>query len=204
MVLPLPRVATILLWRPKFSQGFGRISDPPRSFAVVLSQARTSLTCPPRDSQPLQISRAASFLLRGRMCRVRTRGIDRANQGRKFQLAWPVVVPDDLPVGSSPVEVQPCAKTRLRGKNTRQRRPTDHAVCHGGRNRRSHDRLFRKNEHGHRPYFGPYRKFQEDPHWRDYLLFNEYYHGDAGQGLGAGHQPCWTGIVANLIDEWRR
>lgn len=64
--------------------------------------------------------------------------------------------------------------------------------------------LFRKNEHGHSPYFGPYRKFQEDPHWRDYLLFNEYYHGDAGQGFGAGHQQCWTGIVANLIDEWRR
>ena len=64
--------------------------------------------------------------------------------------------------------------------------------------------LFRKNEQGHRPCFGPYRKFQEDPHWRDYLLFNEYYHGDTGQGLGASHQTGWTGMVANLIDEWRR
>ena len=64
--------------------------------------------------------------------------------------------------------------------------------------------LFRKDEHGHRPCFGPYRKFQEDPHWRDCLLFNEYYNGETGQGLGASHQTGWTGLVANLIDEWRR
>ena len=64
--------------------------------------------------------------------------------------------------------------------------------------------LFRRNAHGDRPCFGPYRKFQEDPHWRDCLLFNEYYHGDSGQGLGASHQTGWTGMVANLIDEWRR
>jgi hypothetical protein len=64
--------------------------------------------------------------------------------------------------------------------------------------------LFRRDEQGRRPCFGQYRKFQEDPHWRDYLLFNEYYHGDTGQGLGASHQTGWTGTVANLIDEWRR
>jgi len=64
--------------------------------------------------------------------------------------------------------------------------------------------LFRKDEHEHRACFGPYRKFQEDPHWRDCLLFNEYYNADTGQGLGASHQTGWTGLVANLIDEWRR
>jgi hypothetical protein len=64
--------------------------------------------------------------------------------------------------------------------------------------------LFRKDEHGHRPCLGPHRKFQQDPHWRDYLLFNEYFHGDTGQGLGASHQTGWTGMVANLIEEWRR
>ncbi len=64
--------------------------------------------------------------------------------------------------------------------------------------------LFRQDDKGDRPCFGPYRKFQEDPHWRDYVLFNEYYHGDTGQGLGASHQTGWSGIVANLIDEWRR
>jgi hypothetical protein len=64
--------------------------------------------------------------------------------------------------------------------------------------------IFKRNPDGKRPCFGGYRKFQEDPHWRDCLLFNEYYHGDTGMGLGASHQTGWTGLVANLIDEWRR
>ena len=64
--------------------------------------------------------------------------------------------------------------------------------------------IFKRDQDGKRPCFGTYRKFQEDPHWRDCLLFNEYYHGDTGMGLGASHQTGWTGLVANLIDEWRR
>jgi hypothetical protein len=44
------------------------------------------------------------------------------------------------------------------------------------------------------------RKFQDDPHWRDYLLFYEYFHGDNGAGLGASHQTGWTGVVATLIN----
>ncbi|MGA9506616.1 MAG: glucosidase [Terriglobales bacterium] len=64
--------------------------------------------------------------------------------------------------------------------------------------------LFRKDEEGKRPCFGPYAKFQGDSQWRDYLLFNEYFHGETGQGLGASHQTGWTSLVANLIDEWRR
>ena len=48
------------------------------------------------------------------------------------------------------------------------------------------------------------RKFQDDPHWRDLILFYEYFHGDTGAGLGASHQTGWTGLVASLIDEWRR
>ena len=65
-------------------------------------------------------------------------------------------------------------------------------------------RLFKQDETGKRPIYGGTRKFQEDPHWRDCLLFNEYFHGDNGAGLGASHQTGWTGLVANLIDEWRR
>jgi hypothetical protein len=64
--------------------------------------------------------------------------------------------------------------------------------------------LFTRGADGRRPIFGTIRKFQDDPHWRDYLLFNEYFHGDTGAGLGASHQTGWTGLVANLIDEWRR
>jgi hypothetical protein len=64
--------------------------------------------------------------------------------------------------------------------------------------------IFKRGKDGRRPCFGVYEKFQTDPNWRDCLLFNEYYHGETGQGLGASHQTGWTGLVANLIDEWRR
>jgi hypothetical protein len=64
--------------------------------------------------------------------------------------------------------------------------------------------IFKRGPSGERPCFGRYSKFQNDPHWRDLLLFNEYYHGDTGMGFGASHQTGWSGLVANLIDEWRR
>jgi hypothetical protein len=47
--------------------------------------------------------------------------------------------------------------------------------------------------------YGETHKFQTDPHWRDYVLFYEYFHGDNGAGLGASHQTGWTGVVAKLI-----
>ena len=65
-------------------------------------------------------------------------------------------------------------------------------------------RIFTRDESGRRPVYGQSRKFQDDPHWRDLLLFHEYFHGDTGEGLGASHQTGWTGLVASLIDEWRR
>ncbi len=64
-------------------------------------------------------------------------------------------------------------------------------------------RLFTRNTEGKRPLYGNTPMLQHDPHWRDYLLFYEYFHGDTGQGLGASHQTGWTGLVANMIDEWR-
>jgi hypothetical protein len=59
--------------------------------------------------------------------------------------------------------------------------------------------IFLKHKDGRRPVYGGTRKFQEDPHWRDLVLFYEYFHGDNGAGLGASHQTGWTGIVARLI-----
>jgi hypothetical protein len=61
--------------------------------------------------------------------------------------------------------------------------------------------IFLRDEHGRRPVYGGTTKFQEDPHWRDYILFYEYFHGDNGAGLGASHQTGWTGLVAKLLEQ---
>jgi hypothetical protein len=60
-------------------------------------------------------------------------------------------------------------------------------------------RIFLRDERGRRPVNGGTEKFQIDPHWRDQILFYEYFHGDNGAGLGASHQTGWTGVVAKLI-----
>jgi hypothetical protein len=59
--------------------------------------------------------------------------------------------------------------------------------------------MFLKDEAGHRPVYGGAEKFQNDPHWKDLVLFYEYFHGDNGAGLGASHQTGWTGLVADVL-----
>jgi hypothetical protein len=65
-------------------------------------------------------------------------------------------------------------------------------------------RIFIRNDRGERPVYGGTRKFQEDPYWKDLILFYEFYHGDNGAGIGASHQTGWSALVAALIDDWRR
>ncbi len=60
-------------------------------------------------------------------------------------------------------------------------------------------RIFLQDEQGRRPVYGSAEKFQTDPHWRDYILFYEYFQGDNGAGLGASHQTGWTGLVAKTM-----
>jgi hypothetical protein len=64
--------------------------------------------------------------------------------------------------------------------------------------------IFLRDSTGRRPVYGGTAKFQSDPHWRDLILFYEYFHGDNGAGLGASHQTGWTGVVARLIDIFAR
>ena len=59
--------------------------------------------------------------------------------------------------------------------------------------------IFLKDQAGHRPVFGGAGRFHNDPHWRDCVLFYEYFHGDNGAGLGASHQTGWTGAVARIM-----
>jgi hypothetical protein len=66
------------------------------------------------------------------------------------------------------------------------------------------ERIFLRDKSGRRPVFGGTEKFQSDPHWKDCILFYEYFHGDNGAGLGASHQTGWTGLVAKLIELFGR
>ncbi len=61
--------------------------------------------------------------------------------------------------------------------------------------------LFLRNSQGERPFNGSQQYFQNDPYWKDLILFNEYFHGDHGAGLGASHQTGWTGLVVNFIQQ---
>jgi hypothetical protein len=63
--------------------------------------------------------------------------------------------------------------------------------------------IFTRDASGRRPVYDGAHKFQDDAHWRDLILFYEYFHGDTGAGLGASHQTGWSALVACLIDEWR-
>jgi hypothetical protein len=62
-------------------------------------------------------------------------------------------------------------------------------------------RIFLRDAHGRRPVYGERETLQQDPHWRDLILFYEYFHGDHGIGLGASHQTGWTALVAKLLQQ---
>ena len=59
--------------------------------------------------------------------------------------------------------------------------------------------IFLRNPQGQRPYYGGIDYFHNNPHWRDHILFYEYFHGDNGAGIGASHQTGWTALVAKLF-----
>jgi hypothetical protein len=59
--------------------------------------------------------------------------------------------------------------------------------------------IFERDAQGRRAVFGQHEKLQADPHFRDYLLFYEYFHGDNGRGVGASHQTGWTGLIAKIL-----
>ena len=60
-------------------------------------------------------------------------------------------------------------------------------------------RVFRTDANGYRPVFNQHLKLNTDPHFRDYIPFHEYFHGDTGRGVGASHQTGWTALIAKLL-----
>jgi hypothetical protein len=65
-------------------------------------------------------------------------------------------------------------------------------------------RIFLRGADGRRPVFGQVELFQQDPHWRDNVLFYEYFHGDTGRGVGASHQTGWTALIADILGEGKQ
>ena len=61
-----------------------------------------------------------------------------------------------------------------------------------------------RDAHGRRPCHGDDRRYAEDPHWRDLVLFHEYFHGETGRGLGASHQTGWTALAIRSLEELAR
>jgi hypothetical protein len=79
---------------------------------------------------------------------------------------------------------------------SRQYLTLDEIACHLADRLTS---LFARDSNGRRPIYGENALFQNDPHFRDYVTFYEYFHGDSGRGLGASHQTGWTGLIAKLL-----
>ena len=133
---------------------------------------------------------------------VPARGIRFRAVRRQLQLARPGLDAGEFPAGRKPAALSRLLRRRVHRSNarwdpassSRSMQVADH-LC------RRLVGLFLRDEDGRRPVFGDCAIFQTDPHFRDLILFHEYFDGDTGRGLGAGHQTGWTGLVANLIDQ---
>ena len=132
--------------------------------------------------------------------RLRAGRVDDVDVRRQLQLAGPDLVPAQLPADQRPRSLRPLL---------RRRPPLEYPTGSGHDARASTDiaadlrarlvALFVRGDDGRRPCFGGVERLQRDPAWKDNLVFNEYFHGDDGAGLGASHQTGWTGVVADLI-----
>ncbi len=118
-------------------------------------------------------------------------------------LAWAKVVMVLAGSASAPMPVRSDSRCSGRTKSRSARpSPVTGAAPAGRSGERSARRLasiFLRGPDDRRPLYGGTEKFQSDPHWRDLILFYEYFHGDNGAGIGASHQTGWTGLVARLL-----
>ena len=120
---------------------------------------------------------------------------------RKLQLARPDLVSGQLPAHRVAAEVSPLPRRRLQGRvPTGSGNYVTLAEVAAELSRRL-TRIFLRDASGRRPALGVVERFQNDPHFRDLVLFHEYFHGDNGAGIGASHQTGWTGLVVKLLQQ---
>ena len=122
---------------------------------------------------------------------------------RQLQLARPDLVPGQLPDDRVAAKISSLLRRRATKSSARATRTTGCTLWRGRRRTLAPPdaHLPARRRTGRRPVFGGAELFQNDPHWRDYILFYEYFHGDNGAGLGASHQTGWTALVAKLIQQ---
>ena len=135
---------------------------------------------------------------------LRAGGIRFRNVRRQLQLAR-----SDLDAGqcadhSRPADVLSVLRRQLQDRMPNWIGQHDEPFRSWPRDRCPADEDLPRDESGRRPVYGGTEKFQTDPHWKDHILFYEYFHGDNGAGLGASHQTGWTGLVADLLEIFGR
>ncbi len=130
------------------------------------------------------------------------RNTDKVQRG-ELELARPDLVPDQLPLARVHAQAGQGVRAEVRHVTTRGPRQAGHIPANLAEIVDRMIAIFARGEDGRRPVFGGVEKLQNDPHWRDYILFYEYFHGDNGAGLGRPTNRV-DGLVASLIDEWRR
>ena len=123
---------------------------------------------------------------------------------RQLELARADLVPGQLPDHRVAAEVPPLLRRRLQGRVPHRLAAKFLTIGQVAEElSRRLTRIFLRDESGRRPVLAYHDKLHSDPHFRDYVLFHEYFHGDTGRGVGASHQTGWTGLVAKLLQPRR-
>ena len=227
MLRKLPAFARRMQWfidnRPEFAEHVEMVEAPGRGTRRLLSiVTREQLPRVLRfmlDEQEFlsdhgvrslsRVHRARPYVARrGRRAEprgLRAGGVAERDLRRQLELARPRLVSRQPPDHRVAAEVRPLLRGRAQGRVPDGLGPDDDAV---GREPRSVAPARRASSCEMPPAAGPrtdpVARFQADPHWRDLILFYEYFHGDTGAGLGASHQTGWTGLVAKLMEQYGR
>ena len=152
-----------------------------------------AVALPPRS--PLRLRRRRP----GVPGRLSARRVGHADVRRQLELARPDLDAGQRPHHPGALQLLLLLRRRLHGRMSDRLGSTDEPLRGRRGDRRRLRGIFLRDKEGGGPSTAPPRKFQDDPHWRDYLLFYEYFHGDNGAGIGASHQTGWTGLVATFM-----
>ncbi len=188
-----PRQPRAAAPHPRAHAGRERVPEPLRHPGALAAPPRAPVRLPgPRRGVPRRLPAR----------RIRHRDVR-----RQLQLARPDLDADERAPHPSAAALLRVLRRHVQGGVPDRLGPGDEPLRGRARDRRAAwSRIFLRDASGRRPVFGGAEKFQTDPHWRDHILFYEYFHGDNGAGIGASHQTGWTarGDARRVIRQCRR